>query len=107
MLVGYARDSASDETLELQVRELNEVGCAKIFTEQRTAAPLGPGASLKGALDFLQDGDTLVLTQVAHVAVVRDVLHQVANNLADRRIKMQCVHRYPSARDDSSAPFQS
>jgi DNA invertase Pin-like site-specific DNA recombinase len=60
MLVGYARVSIQDQTLDLQKDALNQAGCNKIFTGTANGARLGrPG--LEEALGFVREGDTLAV----------------------------------------------
>src|SRR5581483_5532709 len=60
MLVGYARVSTQDQTLDLQKDALQKIGCAKIFTDTASgSATERPG--LHEALQFLRAGDALVV----------------------------------------------
>ncbi len=60
MLVGYARVSTQEQTLDLQKDALKKIGCTKIFTDTISGAI----AELKGlaeALEYVRAGDTLVV----------------------------------------------
>jgi len=60
MLIGYARVSTSDQSLDLQLDALNALGCEKIFQDVASGArPERPG--LEEALAYLRRGDTLVV----------------------------------------------
>ena len=60
MLIGYARVSTYDQNLDLQIDALKKVGCEKLFTDHvsgsQTSRP-----QLDSALDFLREGDALVV----------------------------------------------
>lgn len=59
-MVGYARISTGDQTLNLQIDALEKAGCKKIFTDQCSGAKdQRPGLDL--ALGHLRSGDTLVV----------------------------------------------
>lgn len=65
MLVGYARVStkAQGDSLETQEETLREHGCEKIFTDTISGAKSSrPG--LDAALEYLRDGDVLVVTRL-------------------------------------------
>src|SRR2546423_5250293 len=60
MLIGYARVSTQDQTLNLQKDALEKIGCSTIFTD--TAS--GTATERKGldaALAYVREGDTLVV----------------------------------------------
>ena len=60
MLIGYARVSTADQTLNLQQDALEKAGCTKIFTDVIS----GGKAERKGlaeALEYVRAGDTLVV----------------------------------------------
>src|ERR671932_2427045 len=59
MLIGYARVSIQDQTLNLQLDSLKQAGCEKIFTDHISGTKAErPG--LTDALSHLRAGDTLV-----------------------------------------------
>src|SRR3954454_19559278 len=60
MLVGYARVSTSDQTLDLQHDTLTKAGCIKIFTDTASGAQ-AERKGLTDALSFVRPGDTLVV----------------------------------------------
>ena len=60
MLIGYARVSTIDQNLNLQVDALQQVGCEKIFTD-KVSGSRANRPKLGEALEFLREGDTLVV----------------------------------------------
>lgn len=68
MLIGYARTSTLEQEagLAAQERELGALGCEKIMREQTSS--VGPRPVLEQALDFLREGDTLVVTKLDRLA---------------------------------------
>ncbi|MGO7544401.1 recombinase family protein [Rhizobium leguminosarum] len=69
MLVGYARTSTAEQGagLNAQLRDLGEVvGCEKIFSEQ--VSSIGERGQLSLVLDFVREGDTLVVTRLDRLA---------------------------------------
>ena len=59
MLIGYARVSTDDQTLDLQRDALKEAGCERIFEDTAGGADERP--NLQQALSHLRAGDTLVV----------------------------------------------
>ena len=60
MLIGYARVSTQDQTLNLQKDALEKIGCTKIFTDTISGAAT-ERKGLEEALTYLREGDTLVV----------------------------------------------
>jgi DNA invertase Pin-like site-specific DNA recombinase len=60
MLVGYARVSTQDQTLNLQKDALSKIGCQKIFTDAASGAK-AERKGLEEALEYVREGDTLVV----------------------------------------------
>jgi DNA invertase Pin-like site-specific DNA recombinase len=73
LLIGYARTSTLDQTagFEAQIRELQQAGCERIFQEQ--VSSVGARPQLEAALDFVREGDVLVITKLDRLA--RSVAH--------------------------------
>ena len=63
MLVGYARTSTIEQAagLAAQKRDLKAAGCEKIFAEQ--VSSVAARAKLTAALEFVREGDVLVVTK--------------------------------------------
>ena len=59
MKIGYARVSTAAQNLDMQVTALTDAGCEKIYTEK--VSGVGDRTELKTALEFLRDGDSLVV----------------------------------------------
>ena len=62
IVVGYARTSTADQEagFEAQKRDLAHAGCEKVFAEQ--VSSVAERTELKACLDFLREGDTLMVT---------------------------------------------
>ena len=60
MLIGYARVSTADQTLNLQTDALQKADCSKIFTDTASGAK-AERKGLEEALNFLREGDILVV----------------------------------------------
>lgn len=92
MIVGYARTSTLDQTagLEVQERELTEAGCEKLFVEQVSSVDVRARERLAEALDYIREGDTLVVTKLDRlarsVAHLLEVLSKVEEKGASLRI---------------------
>jgi DNA invertase Pin-like site-specific DNA recombinase len=100
MKVGYARTSTLDQSagFEAQQRELSTAGCEKVFKEQ--VSSVGQREQLETALDFIRDGDTLVVCKLDRLA--RSTQHPL--NIADRvRGKRAHLQILNLGRDTSTA----
>jgi DNA invertase Pin-like site-specific DNA recombinase len=66
--IGYARTSTIEQTagFEAQITELEGAGCEKIFQEQVSSMAQRP--KLEAALDYIRDGDTLVVCKLDRLA---------------------------------------
>ncbi len=60
MLIGYARVSTHEQTLNLQRDALQKVGCDCIFTDTASGAKM-ERIGLDNALAYVRKGDTLVV----------------------------------------------
>ena len=67
MLIGYARVSTMDQNPALQMDALRAAGCEKIYSEKASASHRDC-PQLKAALEYLRDGDTLVVWKLSRLA---------------------------------------
>ncbi len=75
MLIGYARVSTQDQSLELQIAALQKVGCKKIF-EDKASGSRAERPGLAKAQESFRKGDTLVVWKL-------DRLGRSVKNLVD------------------------
>lgn len=92
MKVGYARTSTLEQEagLDAQIRELKELGCEKIFSEQTSS--VGKRVELDAALDFIREGDNLIVTKMDRLARSVHHLGQITKLLRDKKANLQIVN---------------
>ena len=75
MQVGYARSSTVDQEagFQAQIKALKADGCEKAFAEQ--VSSVAQRDQLEAALEYVREGDTLVVTKLDRLA--RSVSHLV------------------------------
>lgn len=74
MKVGYARVSTTAQNLDMQIKALTDAGCERIFEEK--VSGVGERVELKAALQFLRDGDALVIYKLDRLGrSMRDLLN--------------------------------
>ncbi len=83
MIVGYARTSTVDQMagFDAQLQELGSAGCEKIFQEQ--VSSVGKRPQLEAALEYVREGDVLVVTK----------LDRLARSMADLMAMIQTLDR--------------
>ena len=90
MLIGYARVSTTDQTLDLQKDALEKAGCSHIFTDTLSGARTErPG--LYEALQYLREGDMLVVWKLDRLGRSLKHLIETITNLNNRKIGFQSI----------------
>lgn len=91
MKIGYARTSTVEQEagLDAQKRDLQAAGCDKTWEEQTSS--VGERPNLTAALDYLREGDTLVVTKLDRLA--RSVLHlgEIVNEIKGKGAELQIL----------------
>ena len=90
-LVGYARVSTTDKDLSVQIAALEKAGCETIFQEKKTGTKTEGREELARLLEFLREGDTLVVMKVDRLG--RSLLHlaNILDGLQRRGIKFRTL----------------
>src|SRR5512144_3315940 len=83
MLIGYARVSTSDQTLDLQKDALEKAGCERIFTDTASGAK-AERVGLDEALSYIRPGDTLVVWRLDRLGRSLRHLIETITGLANR-----------------------
>jgi len=87
-LVGYARVSSVGQTLEVQLDKLSH--CDKTYQEKASGTS-AKRPQLSTCLDYVREGDTLVVTRLDRLA--RSTLHlcQLAAQLDEKGVNLQVI----------------
>lgn len=99
--VGYARTSTTNQKagLEAQLRDLSAAGCAKIFDEELSAvATRRP--ELDRALDYVREGDSMIVTKPDRLARSTADLLDIAGRLETKGVTLRIL----SMNVDTSTP---
>ncbi len=83
MLIGYARVSTYEQNLDLQLDALQKEGCEKIFTDKASGTK-DDRLGLAEAIEFLREGDTLVVWKLDRLGRSLRHLIEVVNDLHKR-----------------------
>lgn len=91
-IVGYARTSTLDQVagLEAQLRDLKAAGCEKIFQEQVSSVDTSR-KELERALDYVREGDTLVVTKLDRLARSIGNLVDITGKLKTKGVELRIL----------------
>ena len=82
--IGYARTSTTDQNLDAQISALEAAGCTMIRQEQKSGTKLEGRIELQTILDFIHDGETLVVTRIDRPARSLRDLQIIADKLKEK-----------------------
>jgi DNA invertase Pin-like site-specific DNA recombinase len=90
--VGYARTSSFEQQagLDAQLRDLAAAGTDKIFSEQVSA--VGKRLQLETAIEFIREGDTLVVTKLDRLARSTQHLLDIAERIKAKGAELHILN---------------
>jgi DNA invertase Pin-like site-specific DNA recombinase len=86
--VGYARVSSAGQDLAVQLEKLKD--CDKVFKEKRSGVDAGR-PELKRCLEYLREGDTLLVTKLDRLARSTSDLYGVVSQLAEKGVEFKVI----------------
>lgn len=89
-LVGYARVSSTGQSYEAQVDRLHGAGAEKIFSEKRSGLD-GKRDALRRCLDYVREGDTLVVTKLDRLARSTADLYRIVTALNEKGVAFRVL----------------
>ena len=92
-LFGYARVSTSDQDLSLQEAALRAAGCQTIRSEKKSGSGREARTELQVLLDFLREGDTLVVTRIDRLARSMKDLQDIVHELKGRGVTLKATEQ--------------
>ncbi len=87
--IGYARVTSYGQSLDVQLEKLRD--CDRIFQEKQSARSTESRTQLALCLDYVRDGDVLVITKLDRLArSTRDLLN-ILNRLDQKQVKLHVI----------------
>jgi DNA invertase Pin-like site-specific DNA recombinase len=86
--VGYARVSSTGQDLDVQLEKLT--GCAKVFKEKRSGVDAGR-PELRRCLEYLREGDTLMITKLDRLARSTSDLYRIVSQLSEKGVEFKVL----------------
>ena len=84
-VIGYARVSSVGQSVDIQMEKLQAYGVDKIFSEKLSGTTANR-LELKACLEYVRDGDILVITKLDRLARSTLHLHKIVNDLSNRGV---------------------
>jgi DNA invertase Pin-like site-specific DNA recombinase len=99
-LIGYARCSTAEQSLDLQSDALKAAGCTKMFSE-KASGKNADRPELENALEYMREGDTLVIYKFDRLSRSTKDMLNIAEKLKERGINLKSL----SDDIDTSSPY--
>jgi DNA invertase Pin-like site-specific DNA recombinase len=90
---GYARVSTLDQDLTLQRQALRAAGCSVIRAEKASGSRRDGRTELQVLLDFVQPGDTLIVTRIDRLARSLKDLQDIIHELKSRGVALRATEQ--------------
>lgn len=93
MRIGYARVSTNEQDTTIQREALQRAQCDVIREEKASGTTTTGRAELAAILDFIREGDTLVVTRIDRLARSIADLQLIVQQLRERGAKLQATEQ--------------
>ena len=91
-VVAYIRVSSTGQSLEVQRQLMDEFGVDKVFAE-KVSGTTQNRPKLQECLQYVREGDTLVITKLDRLARSVSHLHQIVDDLASRGVGFKVLQQ--------------
>ena len=90
-LVGYARVSTRDQSLDVQIDQLRNAGCEHVFAEKRSGTTTTSREEFDACLRFVRNGDVLVVTRMDRVGRSVTDFFKIMTTLEEKGVEFRCL----------------
>lgn len=90
-VVGYARVSSLGQSLDVQLDKLNAAGCSKIYQEKVSGTSTNGREQLAAMLDYVRDGDTVIITKLDRMGRSLADLLDIVNQLETKGVSLRVL----------------
>ncbi|XFF01788.1 recombinase family protein (plasmid) [Streptomyces sp. L7] len=103
-IVGYARVSTREQNPDAQEAELREAGAGRVFVDRGESSRVADRPQWVACLDFLREGDTLVIRALDRIAGSELMAIELIRDLGRRGIRLRSLTE-PFLDVDTSTPM--
>lgn len=100
--VGYARVSSVGQSLEEQLEKLKH--CSKVFQDKKSGTTVNRSA-LKECMNYVREGDTLVITRLDRLARSTVDLYNIIAELEKKKVALQVIDQNINTNDATGRPL--
>ncbi|NDO83171.1 resolvase [Citrobacter sp. NCU1] len=90
-VVGYARVSSVGQSLDIQLDKLKGAGCDRVYSEKQSGATAKDRPQLQAMLDYVRDGDTVVITKLDRMGRSLADLLDIVNTLKAKGVSFKVL----------------
>ena len=90
-LVGYVRVSSLDQDSTTQLNRVKSANCKKVFSEKQSGTTTEGREALADCLEYMREGDVLVITKIDRLARSARDLHNIVHDLEKRGISLKVL----------------
>lgn len=90
-IVGYARVSSAGQSLDVQLDKLQKAGCTKVYKEKRSGRQAETRPELQAALEYVRQGDLLVVSRLDRIARSMLDLAKIADLLTRKGVNLRVL----------------
>ena len=105
MKVSYIRVSSTSQSLDVQRDAVKKVGVEKIFEEKVSGTSTQGREKLRECLDFVREGDELVITRIDRLARSVLDLQLIIKELTEKGVSLTATEQPISTKDATSKCF--
>lgn len=92
-LYGYARVSSTGQDLSIQVQALKAAGCDIVRSEKRSGTTVQGRPELQNLLEFIREGDTIVVTRIDRLARSVGDLQDIVRSLEAKGASLRATEQ--------------
>lgn len=92
-IYGYARVSTTDQSTEIQEKALKAAGADMVRCESVSGTSLEGRSELNSLLDYLRDGDTLLITRIDRLARSMRDLQNIVHKLKENGVHLKATEQ--------------
>lgn len=92
-ICGYARVSSAGQDLKIQEELLLDAKCERLFVEKASGTSQDGRVALAAALDYVRDGDTLIVTRLDRLARSMSDLRNIIDRLTEKGVAFKALQQ--------------